>query len=129
MEIVLVASAIFILQSILSFIQIRYYQSFMHKITTKYAGFQHYHLYSTMERRFFGASAIAIIVIDGNKTIQECHTLQGKSVFAKFKSQTKFQHQNLVQMIDKFAQEQAIRKLSLWEKAIVKTANSAVVSG
>lgn len=129
MEIVLIASAIFILQSILSFIQIRYYQSFMHKITTKYAGFQHYHLYSTMERRFFGASAIAIIVIDGNKTIQECHTLQGKSVFAKFKSQTKFQHQNLAQMIDKFVQEQAIRKLSLWEKAIVKTANSAVISG
>lgn len=126
MGIIFIASAILILQSLLGYMQVRYYQHFMRNITNKYVGMKHYHLYSTMERQFMRGSAIALIVVDGNANIQECYTLQGKSIFAKFKYQPQFLNQNLAQMRIVFQQEQENRKLFLWEKALMKSANNAI---
>lgn len=123
MNIVLIACSIFALQSILSFVQVRYYQKYMHKIAQQYSGAKGYHLYSAMERKRFGSSAIALMVIDDHRTIKTCQVLQGKSIFAKFKNYPQFQNQNLSQILNQFAGEQATRELFLWEKAIVKTAN------
>ncbi|QIQ20700.1 transcriptional regulator GutM [Zophobihabitans entericus] len=124
MNLVLIACTIFVAQSVLSFMQVRYYQKHMHKIAQQYTGKSGHHLYSSMERKRFGSSAIALLVINDDKVIQECQIMQGKSIFAKFRDLPNFKNQNLSQMLSHFAGEEAIRKLSISERAIIKTANS-----
>lgn len=125
MNIILIACTILVAQSLLSFTQIRYYQKYLHQTAKQYAGTDGYKLYSAMERKKFGSSAIALMVIDQNHNVQNCQIMQGKSIFAKFKALPQFQNQNLSQIVTYFAEEAAIRKLSLWEKAIIKTVNNA----
>lgn len=127
-NIVVIACCVFALQSILSFIQIRYYQRYMHKITQQYSNSNNYYLYSSMERKRFGSSAIAVIVVDQNNIVRECHVLQGKSIFAKFKILPQFYEQSLSQIIKQFEKEQQTRNLFLWEKAIIKTATNKITS-
>lgn len=124
MNIILVACTIFALQSILSFIQIFYYQKYMQKITQQYSDSKGYHLYSAMERKKFGSSAIAVIVVDKNNIVKECQVLQGKSIFARFKTLTQFHGLSLSQILNQFDKEKTTRKLCFWEKAIVKTSNN-----
>lgn len=125
MDMILIACSILVAQSLLSFTQIRYYQKYLRQTAKQYAGTNGYKLYSAMERKKFGSSAIALMIIDKDNSVQNCQIMQGKSIFAKFKALPQFQNQNLSQIITYFAEEAAIRKLSLWEKAVIKTVNSA----
>lgn len=128
MNIVVIACVILALQSILSFMQIRYYHRCMYKITQQYSNSKNYYLYSSMERKRFGSSAIVVIVVDQNYVIKECQILQGKSIFARFKALPQFYGQSLSQILTQFEKEQTTRELSLWEKAIIKTAMNKVPS-
>ena len=120
MNIVIIASVVFVLQSILSLMQIRYYQRYMYNITQQYSNSKNYHLYSSIERKRLGSSAIVVMVIDENKMVKECQLLKGKSIFAKFKPLPRFYGCHLSQILTNLREESETRKLSLEEKAIIK---------
>lgn len=126
MNIVIIASVIFVLQSILSLMQIKYYQKYIYKITQQYSNSKNYHLYTAIERKWFGSSAIVVMVIDENNMIKECQILKGKSVFAKFKPLPKFYGCYLSQILTNLKEESGTRRLSLEEKAIIKMGTNQV---
>lgn len=99
MNIVLIASLIFIAQTGLAFFQVRYYQHHMNKVADKYAGKTGYYLYSEMERLKFRTSAVAILVVNENRVVHECQILTGKTVFAKFKTFTNYHHKDLSEIL------------------------------
>lgn len=125
MNIVLIACCLFVLQTVLSFIQITYYKRHMQKVANQYSGRTGYRLYSAMERKKLGQGVIALIVVDDSDIIKECQVLKGLSIFSRFKDLNQFKNQSLSQILSQLTKEQTLRKLSLWEKAVIKTANSA----
>jgi len=123
MNIVIIASVILVSQSILSLMQINYYQRYMYNITQQYLHFKHHRLYSSIERKWLGATAIVVMVIDENQMVKECQLLKGKSVFAKFKPLPRFYGHHLSQILINLTEESQTRKLSLEERAMIKMAN------
>ncbi|MBM5595797.1 transcriptional regulator [Listeria seeligeri] len=123
MNIVLIASLIFIAQTFLAFFQVRYYQHHMNKVSTKYAGKIGFHLYSEMERLKFRSSAVAILVVNEKQVVHECQILTGKTVFAKFKTFADYHQKELSEILTELTNKQ---KNSIQEKAVIKTVNSCL---
>ncbi|EAD5995507.1 transcriptional regulator, partial [Listeria monocytogenes] len=114
MNIVLIASLIFIAQTCLGFFQVKYYQHHMNKVANKYAGKIGYHLYSEMERLKFRTSAVAILVVNENHIVHECQILTGKTVFAQFKTFTNYHHKELSEILTELSSK---NKNTIQEKA------------
>ncbi|EPD2232708.1 transcriptional regulator GutM [Listeria monocytogenes] len=123
MNIVLIASLIFIAQTCLGFFQVKYYQHHMNKVANKYAGKIGYHLYSEMDRLKFRTSAVAILVVNENHIVHECQILTRKTVFAQFKTFTNYHHKELSEILTELSSK---NKNTIQEKAIIKTVNSCM---
>ncbi|HAC5318282.1 TPA_asm: transcriptional regulator [Listeria monocytogenes] len=123
MNIVLIASLIFIAQTCLGFFQVKYYQHHMNKVANKYAGKIGYHLYSEMDRLKFRTSAVAILVVNENHIVHEYQILTGKTVFAQFKTFTNYHHKELSEILTELSSK---NKNTIQEKAIIKTVNSCM---
>ncbi|TLS38373.1 transcriptional regulator GutM [Pseudalkalibacillus caeni] len=91
MKFAFILSAVLIVQFLLSLLQIRYYRKSMDKIVSDYKNKEGYYMFSGMDRRKFRPGAIAVIIVDQNYVVRECHTLGGLSVLSKFKQVEEYQ--------------------------------------
>lgn len=85
MQFAIILCAILIVQYGLSLIQIRSYKKNIDKIVSNYKGEDGYFMFSGMERSKFRPGAIAVLVVDQDYIVHECHMLKGMSVLTKFK--------------------------------------------
>ncbi|WP_270180029.1 transcriptional regulator GutM [Alkalihalobacillus sp. CinArs1] len=130
MKLTLILCAVLVLQFIFSLIQIRYYRKSMDKIVSGYKDKEGYYLFSGMERRTFKTGAIALIVVDQDYVVRDCHLLSGRSVFSKFKNQTDFHGIHVGELLDQVYQGKQVKKkkISALHAALGMAAENALLS-
>lgn len=131
MKLVVILSALLIIQHVLSLFQIKYYKKNLDKIISNYKGEDGFFVFSGMERAKFGPGAIAIIVVDRDYIIHECYMLKGMTVFTQFKPLVSYKGNHVGELL-KTIKENSINKKdkgipSYW-KALSKAGESALLS-
>jgi DNA-binding transcriptional regulator of glucitol operon len=103
----------------------------MNGIVSTYRGKEGYYLFSGTERRKFRPGAIAMIVVDSNYIIQECHVVNGFSVLSKFKEMSKYKGQHIGTVLDELQEFKTNRnysRLPAINTALSKAAENALLS-
>lgn len=131
MQLAIILCAILIVQYLLSFIQIKHYKRNIDKIVSDYKGEDGYFMFSGMERGKFKPGAIAILVVDRDYIIHECHMLNGMSVLTKFKPLDKYKGKHvgeIVSDVNDTIPEKGKNKLPAYSKALLKASENALLS-
>jgi DNA-binding transcriptional regulator of glucitol operon len=131
MQLAIILCAILIIQYLLSFIQIKHYKKNIDKIVSDYKGENGYFMFSGMERGKFKPGAIAILVVDQDYIIHECHMLKGMSVLTKFKPLENYKGKHvgeIVNDVNDTIPEKGKRKLSANSKALLKASENALLT-
>lgn len=81
-------------QSLLSIVQVKYYQSFIKKITTEQAGTE-YEFYTEVVKGRILRTIVAVVVDADGKVIQ-CYICKGLTIFARFKEAQAYRGARLV---------------------------------
>ncbi|MGX6443712.1 transcriptional regulator GutM [Neobacillus sp. K501] len=131
MQLAIILCAILIIQYLLSFIQIKHYKKNIDKIVSDYKGENGYFMFSGMERGKFKPGAIAILVVDQDYIIHECHMLKGMSVLTKFKPLENYKGKHvgeIVNDVNDTIPEKGKSKLPANSKALLKASENALLS-
>ncbi|WP_243299376.1 transcriptional regulator GutM [Bacillus litorisediminis] len=132
MKIAIIACAILVVQYAFSLIQIRYYRRSIDKIVSCYKGDDGYYLFSGMERNAFRPGAIAILIVDKNCIVHECHILKGVTVLSKFKEMDKYKGQHVGAILNDVNENYSVRKkgqkVPAIGKALLKAGENAIVN-
>lgn len=131
MKIAIIACAILVVQYVFSFIQIRYYRRSIDKIVSGYKGNDGYYMFSGMQRKRFSRGAIAILVVDKEYIVHECHMLKGVSILSKFKEIKEYKSKHvgvLLNDANDLLQKENGKKISAWGKALFTASENALVS-
>lgn len=91
---VIVLIVLMLSQSLLSLVQVKYYQSFIKKITTEQAGTE-YEFYTEVVKGKVLRTIVAVVVDAEGKVIQ-CYICKGLTIFARFKAEQSYQGAQLV---------------------------------
>ncbi|MBM7712023.1 transcriptional regulator GutM [Enterococcus xiangfangensis] len=81
-------------QSLLSIVQVKYYQNFIKKITTEQAGTE-YEFYTEVVKGKVLRTIVAVVVNSEGKVIQ-CYICKGLTIFARFKEEQSYRGAQLV---------------------------------
>ncbi|MGG5370661.1 transcriptional regulator GutM [Enterococcus sp. AZ196] len=81
-------------QSLLSIVQVKYYQSFIKRITTEQAGTE-YEFYTEVVKGKVLRTIVAVVVDTDGKVIQ-CYICKGLTIFARFKEEQSYRGVQLV---------------------------------
>ncbi|MFB0635495.1 transcriptional regulator GutM [Bacillus rugosus] len=133
MKFVFILCCLLVVQYVFTFIQVRYYRKSMSEIVSTYRERKGYYLFSGTERRMFRPGAIAMIVVDRNYIIQECHVVNGFSVLSKFKEISKYKEQHIGTVLADLQecntnQKGYYRRLPAINTALSKAAEKALLS-
>ncbi len=130
MKIAIILCCLLVIQYALTFIQVRYYRKSMDKIVSRYTQKEGYYLFSGMERRQFRPGAIAMLVVDNQYIIQECHVVNGFSVLSKFKELEKYKGQHVGAVLDSVQENsgEKRKKMPAISSALAKAAENALLS-
>ncbi|RAS80771.1 transcriptional regulator GutM [Priestia endophytica] len=131
MKLVMILCFLLVVQYVFTFIQVRYYRKSINDVVSTYRGEKGYYLFSGTERRKFRPGAIAMIVVDNNYIIQECHVVNGFSVLSKFKEVSKYKGQHIGNVLDdlqEFKTNRNYRRLPAINTALSKAAENALLS-
>jgi DNA-binding transcriptional regulator of glucitol operon len=131
MKLAFILCAILIVQYLLSFIQIKYYKKSMDKIVSNYKGEDGYFMFSGMERGKFRPGAVAILIVDHNYTIHECHMLKGMSILTKFKSVGEYKGQHVGEILNDINSSFPLKgkgKIPAFKKALFTAGENALLS-
>lgn len=131
MKLAIILCAILVMQYLLSLIQIKHYKKNIDKIVSDYKGEDGYYMFSGMERGKFRPGAIAILVVDSDYIIHECHMLRGLSILTKFKAIEQFKGRHVGEIVGEVNEgNQHIRKkrIPAYRKALLKAGESALLT-
>lgn len=131
MQLAIILCAVLIVQYLLSFVQIKHYKKNIDKIVSGYKGEEGYFMFSGMERGKFKPGAIAILVVDQDYIIHECHMLQGMSVLTKFKALEKFKGKHVGEILNDVNESlpaKGKKKLPAYRKALLQAGENALLS-
>lgn len=131
MELTIVLCLILLVNYALSLIHIKNYKKNIDEIVSGYKGREGYYLFSGMERGLFRAGAIAILVVDQEYKIHECHVLKGRSNLSKFKPVVKFKEKHVGEVlsnINESYRHQDKAKIPANDKALMKAGENALLS-
>lgn len=131
MQLAIILCAILIVQYSLSFIQIKQYKKNIDRIVSGYKGEDGYFMFSGMERSKFKPGAIAILVVDSDYIIHECHMLRGMSVLTKFKGIEKYKGKHVGEILNEIngsIPEKGKKKLPAYRMALLKAGENALLS-
>jgi DNA-binding transcriptional regulator of glucitol operon len=130
-QLTIILCAILIVQYVLSLIQIRYYKKNIDKIVGDYKGEDGYFMFSGMERGKFRPGAIAVLVVDQDYIVHECHMLKGSSVFTKFKPLELYKGQHVGEILNDVNYNTSIKgnkQIPAFKKALLKAGENALLS-
>jgi len=99
-------------QSLLSIVQVKYYQSFIKKITSEQAGTE-YEFYTEVVKGKVLRTIVAVVVDADGKVIQ-CYICRGLTIFARFKEEQSYRGTQL----DRYSTVAQEKKASQIEKAL-----------
>ncbi|MGM0214375.1 transcriptional regulator GutM [Enterococcus sp. AZ109] len=106
---VILLVVLMLLQSVLSVVQVKQYQSFIKKVTTEQAGTE-YDFYTEVVKGRVMRTVVAVVVDKEGKVIQ-CYGCSGMTVFAKFKEDSSYQGMRLEEFYSKKVQESEMTKI------------------
>ncbi|MEO1769059.1 MULTISPECIES: transcriptional regulator GutM [Enterococcus] len=112
---VILLAILMMLQSVFSVVQVKYYQSFIRKITTEQAGTDYDFYTEVVKGRML--RTIVAVVIDKNGKVVQCYCCSGLTIFAKFKEDPAYQGMHLEEFYSKKLQENQLSKI---EEALSK---------
>ncbi|MGM0878791.1 MAG: transcriptional regulator GutM [Bacillota bacterium] len=133
MKIAILLCCLLVIQYVLTFIQVRYYNKSMDKIVSRYRQKEGYHLFSGMERRQFRPGAIVMLVVNNHYIIQECYVVNGFSVLSKFKEVKTYKGQHVGSVLDSVQDHNVTKKrkrkqMPAISSALSKAAENALLS-
>ena len=131
MQLAFILCTILIVQYLLSFFQIKQYKKNIDKIVSVYKGDDGYFMFSGMERGKFKPGAIAILVVDSNYIIHECHMLKGMSVLTKFKPLDNYKGKHVGEIasdVNDMIPEKGKNKLPAYRKALLQASENALLT-
>ena len=131
MELTIVLCLILLLNYAFSLVHIKNYKKNMDEIVSGYKGKEGYYLFSGMERGRFRAGAIAILVVDQDYVIHECHVLKGRTNILKFKPVHKFKEKQVGEMLSDINEQYKYpdkAKIQADDKALMKAGENALLS-
>lgn len=99
----IVLIALILSQSLLSIVQVKYYQSFIKKITTEQAGTE-YEFYTEVVKGKIMKVIVAVVVDTDGKVVQ-CYMCRGLTIFARFKEEQAYCGAELAAVYNKTLQE------------------------
>ncbi|XJZ26681.1 transcriptional regulator GutM [Bacillota bacterium Lsc_1132] len=131
MQLAIILSAILIVQYVFSLLQIRYYKKNIDKIVSDYKGEDGYFMFSGMQRGKFRPGAIAILVVDNNYIIHECHILKGMSMLTKFKAIEEYKGQHVGEILNDLNESSSLKgkkKSPANRMALLKAGENALLT-
>ena len=112
---VIVLIVLMLSQSLLSIVQVKYYQSFIKKITTEQAGTE-YEYYTEVVKGKVLRMIVAVVIDPDGKVIQ-CYICKGLTIFARFKEEQSYCGTDLATVYSQAAQNKRAPQI---EKALSK---------
>lgn len=91
---VIVLIVLMLSQSLLSIVQVKYYQRFIKKITTEQAGTEYEFYTEVVKGRLL--RAIVAVVVDAEGRVIQCYVCKGLTIFARFKEDQSYKGTQLV---------------------------------
>ena len=91
---VIVLIVLMLSQSLLSIVQVKYYQRFIKKITTEQAGTEYEFYTEVVKGRLL--RAIVAVVVDAEGRVIQCYVCKGFTIFARFKEDQSYKGTQLV---------------------------------
>jgi DNA-binding transcriptional regulator of glucitol operon len=131
MQFTIILCAILIVQYVFSFIQIKYYKKNIDRIVSNYKGDDGYFMFSGMERGKFRPGAIAVLVVDRNYIVHECHMLKGMSILTKFKAVEGYKGQHVGELLNDVIESSSLKgkkKIPAFKRALLKAGENALLS-
>ncbi|OCA87790.1 transcriptional regulator [Bacillus sp. FJAT-27225] len=131
MKLAIILCAVLVVQYLLSFIQIQHYKKNINKIVSDYRGEDGFFMFSGMERGKFRPGAIAVLVVDKEYIVHECHLLNGMSVLTKFKAIEKYKGQHVGEILSDINEDHAAKgrnKVPAFQKALLKAGENALLA-
>lgn len=132
MKIAIIACTILVVQYVFSLIQIRYYRKSINRIVGGYKGDEGYYMFSGMERNKFRPGAIAILVVDKDYIVHECHMLKGISILSKFKELGQYKGQHVGSILNDVNESYPVKekgkKIPAFGKALIKAGENAIIN-
>ena len=131
MKLAIILCAVLVVQYLLSIVQIRHYKNNINKIVSDYKGKDGYFMFSGMERGKFRPGAIAILVVDMDYIVHECHMVNGMSVLTNFKAIEKYKGQHVGEILNDVNEDPSIdgqKKLPAYNKALIKAGENALLA-
>lgn len=112
---VIVLIVLMLSQSLLSLVQVKYYQGFIRKITSEHAGTE-YEFYTEVVKGKVMKVIVAVVVDTDGKVIQ-CYICKGLTIFARFKEEASLKGAQLAAVYSKSAEN---KKSSKVERALAQ---------
>lgn len=124
---VLVACVLLVVQSILTFIQVRYYKQSVANLMRKYKGKNGYYLYSAQTRKKLGAGVIVMLIVDQHYMIKECKVMKGISSLSTFKDMENYKEKHVGYLLEELHYPNENKKSPL-SQALKQAAENAMLS-
>ena len=131
MKLAIILCTVLIVQYLLSLVQIKHYKKNIDKIVSDYKGENGYFMFSGMERGKFRPGAIAILVVDQDYIVHECHMLKGSSILTKFKPIEKYKGRHVGEILSDIKGSHPLnetKKLPANHKALLQAGENALLS-
>ncbi|MDR4949530.1 transcriptional regulator GutM [Neobacillus cucumis] len=131
MKLAIILCAILVVQYVLSLIQIKSYKKNIDNIVRDYKGEDGYFMFSGMERGKFRPGAIAVLVVDQDYMVHECHMLKGMSVFTKFKPLESYKGKHVGELVNQVhdnAEAYGKKQMPAFKKALLKAGENALLT-
>ncbi|MFK9091815.1 transcriptional regulator GutM [Bacillus salipaludis] len=131
MQLAIILCAILVVQYALSLIQIRSYKKNIDKIVRDYKGEDGYFMFSGMQRGKFRPGAIAVLIVDQDYIVHECHMLKGMSVFTKFKPIVSYNGQHVGEIVSDVSDstvKNKKNKIPAFKKALLQAGENALLT-
>ncbi|WP_040203179.1 transcriptional regulator GutM [Neobacillus jeddahensis] len=131
MKLAIILCAILIVQYVLSLIQIKSYKKNIDKIVSDYRGEDGYFMFSGMERGKFRPGAIAVLVVDQDYIVHECHMLKGMSVLTKFKPIDSYKGQHVGEIVNEVHSGNTVKgkkRVPAFKKALLQAGENALLT-
>ncbi|MCR6106940.1 transcriptional regulator GutM [Salipaludibacillus agaradhaerens] len=128
MGLITLACGLLLMQSFLTFIQVRYYRKSVERFFKKYNTKKDVHLFTGQARRKFGAGSIVMLVVDEKYIVLDCQTMKGVSVLSKFKDIESFRGCHVGEILNDLQYEDKKRKKSAIDIALQNASENALLT-
>ncbi|WP_207627679.1 MULTISPECIES: transcriptional regulator GutM [Bacillaceae] len=131
MQLAIILCAILVVQYALSLIQIRSYKKNIDKIVRDYKGEDGYFMFSGMQRGKFRPGAIAVLIVDQDYIVHECHMLKGMSVLTKFKPVESYNGLHVGEIVSDVSDstvKSKKNKIPAFKKALLQAGENALLT-